>query len=198
MVLPRWEVGKVDGSRLTAMKTASVVSLFCILSLLTGTQAVGQPSPQRTYPVVRLQPTAFPELPKNLVTELKRRGCTIPQVAGFSKRQNVIRGEFAKPGQTDWAALCYCRGFLGLYVFWNGSEVDVAVVGRRKFPEALPAPFETAIAPVSRKYILDHYRALGGPKPPPIDHQGIDWSSGMASDILYFYKGKWLTLQGAD
>jgi hypothetical protein len=37
------------------------------------------------------------------------------------------------------------------------------------------------------------------PKPPPIDHQGIECSSGMAySILLYFYKGKWLTLQGAD
>jgi hypothetical protein len=176
---------------------ARLCSQSLILPLLTGTQAFGQPSPQRTYRVHRLQPTAFPELPKNLVTELERRGCTIPQPF-TNRRANVIRGEFAKPGQTDWAALCYCRGFLGLYVFWNGSEVDVAVVGRRKFPEALPALFETAIAPVSRKYIVDHYLAYGGPEPPPIDHQGIDWSSGMASAILYFYKGNWLTLQGAD
>lgn len=63
---------------------------------------------------------------------------------------------------------------------------------------ALEDPFETAIAPVSRKYILDHYRAYGGPKPPPIDQQGIDCSSGMSASILYLYKGKWLMLQGAD
>jgi hypothetical protein len=60
---------------------------------------------------------------------------------------------------------------------------------------------ETRLKPPSllsaRKYILDHYRPYGGPKPPPIDHQGIECSSGMASSILYFYKGKWLTLQGA-
>jgi hypothetical protein len=104
-------------------------------------------SPERKYPIVRLPPTAFPELPKNLVTELKRRGCTIPQVAGFNKRQNVVRGEFAKPGQIDWAMLCYSSGFLGLYVFWRGSEADMATVNRRRFPEAIRAEFETVIAP---------------------------------------------------
>jgi hypothetical protein len=142
--------------------------------------------------IVRLQPTAFPELPRNIVRELQRLGCTIPQVAGFNKRQNVIQGEFAKPGQKDWAVLCARAGFVELYIFWNGRELKT--VGRWPLGE----PFETAIAPVSRKYILDHYRAYGGPKPPPIDHQGIECSSGMASSIFYFYKGKWLTLQGAD
>lgn len=183
---------------LTTMNSITTVALICLVAFPAWPQATASPASERKYPILRLPPTAFPELPKNLVAELKRRGCTIPQVAGFNKRQNVIRGEFAKPGQTDWAVLCYCKGFLGLYVFWNGSELDMATVGRRQFPAALPAPFVTAIAPVSRTYILDHYEAYGGPKPPPTDHQGIDWSSGMASAILYFHKGKWLTLQGAD
>jgi hypothetical protein len=144
--------------------------------------------------IVRLPPTVFPELPHTLIRELQRRDCTIPQVAGFNKRQNVIQGGFRKPGEIDWAVLCAKAGFVELYVFWDGRERDIALVGR--WP--LGDPFETAIAPVSRKYILDHYRAYGGPQPPPIVHQGIECSSGMASSILYFYRGKWLTLQGAD
>jgi hypothetical protein len=183
---------------LTTMNSINTAALICLVAFPVWPQATANPASDRKYPIMRLPPSAFPELPKNLVTELKRRGCTIPQVGGFNKRQNVIRGEFAKPGQTDWAVLCYNAGFLGLYVFWNGSELDMAAVDRHQLPEALPAPFETAIAPVSRKYILDHYGAYGGPKPRPIDHQGIEWSSGMASAILYFYNGKWLTLQGAD
>lgn len=39
-------------------------------------QDTGEPPPQRTYPVLRLNPSAFPELPKSLVGELQRRGCT--------------------------------------------------------------------------------------------------------------------------
>src|SRR5260370_36608586 len=56
--------------------------------------------------IVRLQPTAFPQLPGNVVRELQRRGCTIPQEAYTRRPHNGIRGEFAKTGQTDWAVLC--------------------------------------------------------------------------------------------
>jgi len=83
---------------------AVAVVAASVLPLQMGAQAVGQPPPQRTYPVLRLRPTAFPEPPKNLITELERRGCTVPQPY-TSRKANVIRGEFAKPGQTDWAVL---------------------------------------------------------------------------------------------
>jgi hypothetical protein len=148
--------------------------------------------------IVRLSPTAFPELPRIVVRELQNRACAIPQVAGFHKRQNVIRGEFAKPGQTDWAVLCWVKGSLELYVFWNGSERNPVMVNKTALAERLPVPFEVVIAPVDRKYVMEHYQAYGGPKPPPIDHHGIEWGGEKASVVLYYYRGKWLTLQGAD
>jgi hypothetical protein len=55
--------------------------------------------------VVRLPPTAFPGLPKNLVRELKRRECTIPQVAGFNKKQNVIWGVLLQTPGSQRSAL---------------------------------------------------------------------------------------------
>jgi hypothetical protein len=76
--------------------------------------------------IVRLQPTAFPELPGNVVRALQGRGCTIPQEAYTKKRHNVIRGEFAKPGQIDWAVLCSVKGVSTILVFWNGSEKNPA------------------------------------------------------------------------
>jgi hypothetical protein len=46
---------------------------------------------------------------------------------------------------------------------------------------------------------MGHYRAYGGPKPPPIDHQGIDDAFlEKASVTFYFHKGNWLQLTGAD
>jgi len=55
------------------------------------------------------------------------------------------------------------------------------------------------ITPVGKDFIMRHYRAYGGPKPPPIDHQGIDCDiCQKASTTLYFYRGRWLTLTGAD
>ena len=175
--------------------TALAATVFCIMPLSIGAQAIGQPPPQRTYSVHRLQPTAFPELPPNLVTELERRGCTIPQPY-TDRKANVIRGEFAKPGQTDWAVLCSMQGSTSLLVFWNGSATSTTALAKN--PDDPRRIFDWFIRPVDRKFILDHYRAYGGPKPPPIDHEGIESGGETASVVLYYYLGKWLKLQGAD
>lgn len=46
---------------------------------------------------------------------------------------------------------------------------------------------------------MGHYRAYGGPEPPPIDHQGIDDAFlEKASTTWYYDGGRWLQLQGAD
>ncbi len=59
--------------------------------------------------------------------------------------------------------------------------------------------YSRKIEPVDKAYILEHYKAYGGEKPPPMDHHGInDIFFGKASTVLYFYQGKWLHLQGAD
>jgi hypothetical protein len=157
--------------------------------------AVLSAQPQR-YPVRRLRPSAFRELPDAVRLDLERRDCTVPQPS-VNRRENVIRGPFARPGQTDWAVLCSAAGYESILVFWNGSGTDAARIAH------WPSPPETVIydrfiAPAGRKYIVDHYRGYGGPKPPPIDHQGIESGGEKASVILYFYRGKWLTLQGAD
>ena len=144
--------------------------------------------------IVRLSPTAFPELPRNVVRELQRRGCTIPQPYS-DRRANVIRGEFVKPGQTDWAVLCSTKGSTSLLVFWNGSETNSVQLANN--PDN-PGRIDLFIRAVDRKFIMDHYRAYGGPKPPPIDHQGIESGGETASVVLYYHRGKWLTLQGAD
>ena len=136
---------------------------------------------------------------------LQRRGCTIPQVPMIDGRHNVIVGEFLKPGQTDWAVLCSVGGVSSILVFWNGSETNPAEIVKRKDLDRLQSGvgdqivFSSAIASVGRGYILEHYKAYGGEKPPAIDHQGInDIFYGKASEVLYFYRGSWLHLTGAD
>ena len=44
--------------------------------------------------VVRLAPSTFKQLPAELIQELERRRCTVPQVWGSRQPVNVIRGEF--------------------------------------------------------------------------------------------------------
>ena len=58
---------------------------------------------------------------------------------------------------------------------------------------------ERGIDAVGRDFIMRHYEAYGGPKPPPIDHQGVeDVFIEKASVVWYFYQGQWLKLTGAD
>jgi hypothetical protein len=156
--------------------------------------------------VTRLRPSAFPELPHNLVVELQRRGCTIPQVPIVAGgRHNIIKGEFAKPGQTDWAVLCSVNEVSSILVFWKGSEANPAQIESGNDKYRLQSwsddkmVYSRKIEPVGESFIIKHYKAYGGKKPPPIDHQGIDDAFvGKASVVLYFYQGKWLHLSGAD
>ena len=168
--------------------------------------------------IVRLSPTAFPELPRAVASELDHRGCTVPQTPHTKRRQNVISGEFARPGQTDWAVLCSVNrtSWLGtlfstphyvssILVFWNGSAKDPAEIAPkedRTFLQGITATeigFSRIIGAAGKDFIMRHYRAYGGPTPPEIRHQGID--DGFAekgSETWYFHNGKWLKLTGAD
>ncbi len=78
----------------------------------------------------RLSPAAFPQLPKAIRRNLQARGCTIPQSFQTSAPHNVIKGEFAKKGQTDWAVLCSKRKVSSILVFWGGSKHAVSKIAQ--------------------------------------------------------------------
>ena len=132
---------------------------------------------QPRHEPVRLPPAAFRELPKGLVRELQKLGCRIPQASGVAEPHNVIRGEFAKTGQTDWAVLCSKDGVSTVLVFWNGRKRNPARITRSEDGDVFTRQI-TAIGPKSIE------------KPPAIDHQGIS----DASVIHYYFRGKWLEL----
>ena len=157
--------------------------------------------------ITRLATSAFPLLPENLAQDLRRRGCTIPQPVFARQPQNVIKGQFARPGQVDWAVLCSVKGRSSILVFWNGSDINPASIapasddhfiqgiGQGKFG------FSRAIAAVGRSYIPAH-AAVSGPKG---SNAASDRSPGdrrrvrrKGSVVHYFHRGKWLELAGAD
>ena len=156
--------------------------------------------------IVRLPPTAFPELPENLVQELQRRQCTIPQEAVQKKPNNIIKGEFARAGQTDWAVLCSVKGVSTILVFWNGSGNNPAAIAPWEdsgYVQDIGGGrwgYSRSIAPVSvddifRYHDLEH---LGIPLP-PIEHQGInDAFEGKAFLVWYYFDGQWLKVAGGD
>ena len=156
--------------------------------------------------VVRLSPILFPELPKGVVRKLQSMGCTIPQAKEISARHNVIKGHFKRPKQTDWAVLCSRRGVSAIIVFWGGSANSTSQIARARdagFLQTIDGNgtigFSRSLLAVDKSYIVEHYRNYRGPKPPPIDHQGIDDGFlGKASTIHYNFRRKWRELQGAD
>jgi hypothetical protein len=180
------------------MRYAFTAALFCFLTFPLRAQTVGDPLPQRRSAIVRFPPTAFPELPKNVVTELNRRGCTIPQPY-TDRRANVIRGVFATPGQTDWAVLCSVNGFSSILVFWNGSEQHPAVIAElpdEKFliRESGGSGFARSIKAVETKTVAQHFRTDGSPERPRIAHDGVldESFAGKPSIVHYHHSGKWL------
>ena len=154
---------------------------------------------------VRLQPSVFSQLPENIVLALQSRQCTIPQIYDDSKPHNVISGEFKKKGQKDWAVLCSKDLTSSILIFWNGSVENPTVLSPRPDKGALQGigddriGYSRYIDTVGKTYIEYHYRAYGGPQPPPIDHDGIaDGQAGKGSSVQYYHNGKWLQLTGAD
>lgn len=171
--------------------------------LLAGAQQFDWEKAERE--IKRLPPAAFKGLPATVVKQLEARGCTIPQSFVDPQPHNVIRGEFARPGQIDWAALCSKEGKSSIVVFWgkrSACPAELAPADDKGFLQGIGGDrigYSRLLSAVGRDFILQHYQAYGGPKPPPINHTGIDDAfAEKASTVLYCYQGKWLTLTGSD
>ena len=111
-------------------------------------------------------PSAFPSVPVAVVQELQSRGCKIPG----KKSRRVIHGEFFKPGQSDWAALCSTKKSTSLIVFPDGSREQVAVI------ETMPRGFSKWSIFVISQEQLDSIKSTTGwtgSASNAIDHQGI-------------------------
>jgi hypothetical protein len=153
----------------------------------------------------RLRPNAFANLPAAIVGELQRLGCTIPQTDGTQEPQNVITGRFLSAANRDWAVLCSRDRVSAILVFPNGAINGVREVESSPDANWLQGMggnqigFSRAIAVADARYIISHYKEYGGPKPPSLDHDGInDIFVEKGSSVLYWHQGNWLRLQGAD
>ena len=148
-----------------------------------------------------LPPRQFKVLPEPIIQALEAKGCLIPQIDGRDQQVNVINGLFRSEGraagQKDWAVLCSRNKRSSILVFWNGSPKSVSEIAGLD-----ETGCTRQIRVVGREYILvryENYKESGAPAPPPIMHQGIEDSyCEKGSVIKYWYRGKWLDLQGAD
>jgi hypothetical protein len=154
--------------------------------------------------VVRLAPSSFNQLPKNVMQELERRNCTIPQHYAWHQPDNVISGEFLKKGQKDWAVLCSVRLKSSILVLPSSAPQNAFKLAEDEDLNSLEGigdgkiGYSRAIGPVGDAFIQEHYKNYDGPKPPPIDHLGIEDGTESGSVVHYYYQNKWLQLAGAD
>jgi hypothetical protein len=153
----------------------------------------------------RLGVEAFPQLPTAVAGVLRARNCRVPQPLADGAPRNVIRGEFIAKGEAGWAVFCSANNSTALLAFRNDRDTNPDTVTTSEDRSYMQGPdgkepgYSNQITAVGRDFIMRHYRAYGGPKPPPIDHHGIDDAFlEKASVTWYFHAGKWLRLQGAD
>jgi hypothetical protein len=176
------------------LQTFSVVSAGLVLTtslLLAGV---------RTLP-----PSAFPELPNAVMSELHARGCQIPQIHRHD-HINAISGEFLSSGEVDWAVLCVTKQDMTVLVFAAGDEQSPMEV--TKVRNGLYG--DSSIKAMSRRGMLDLLTQWNFRRPlPQFEHEGIllglgprDRDSPRFSDnaaetsILYFDDGRWTLLVG--
>lgn len=187
------------------MKPATLIFLAFILiaSPSANAQDKWQVADEAT---VRLSPIVFSQLPRKIVSYLNAQNCTVPQVFGNALPHNVIRGKFDNRKKFDWAVLCSRNRSSSIYVFLNGSTRSVKKLAASRDKDYLQTVdgdgtpgYSRMIVVADRSYILKKNREDAKKKNLRITRQGInDAFVEKASSILYFHRGRWLVLQGAD
>lgn len=187
------------------MRTLRENIIWGLLLLLSLFWALGAHAAESNASGRRLRVENVPELPASVAAVLHDRSCTIPQPSQEAHVRNVIRGKFFRKGQRGWAVLCSSGGKSSILVFrdsHDSSPDEIAESADHRFIIDTwegKKVYSREISAVNRDFILRHYHSYGGLQPPPIDHDGIDDASlEKASTTWYWYKGRWMQLQGAD
>lgn len=154
---------------------------------------------------VRLAANLFPNLSADVVADLSRRGCTIPQPWLATEPANVVYGRFMDPGQVDVAVLCSIERVSSILVYGGNSTDHVAElatmadkvhlqdVGRGRIG------FSRQIGVADSERVRDQRTSLGRLAPPRTDIDGIeDFFLEKASTIWYWHEAEWLELPGSD
>ena len=155
---------------------------------------------------IRLSPAAFPSLTASIRRELERRGCSIPQSYDINTAHNIVRGRFTTSTQDDVAVLCSRKRVSTILVFRGGLSTNIAEFASEPDINYLQVigpdgaiGFSRMLGIAGQKYILKNHESFGGPKPPPLDHQGIDDAFlDKASTVWYWHGRRWKQLNGVD
>ena len=154
--------------------------------------------------IIRLHPETFADVPTNIIEELVKRDCTIPQPLSSGEPVNIISGEFAQKGQKDWAALCSKNGYSVILIFWGGliscpSEINRSEDRNYLQDTGFGIGYSREISTVGESVIRAHFEAYGGVTPPSIEHHAIDDAFVEKGSSTYYCREKeWVELTGSD
>lgn len=161
-----------------------------------------EPARQASVRVVPIE--QFTGVPAIIRAAFRAQGCAVPQTYGSEANHNVISGDFASAGQTDWAALCVQGDSAAIVVVWAGKQHCPSVFAWASLASFMQqtgadsAAYSRAIGPLSGAQVGQRWHDYGGPVPQSV-HGGIeDAFLEKASVVHYCSAGVWLTLGAAD
>lgn len=144
-------------------------------------------------------------LPSKIKKALKSEGCAIPQSKFSTEPHNFVQGRFSSQTKKDWAFLCSKNGKSSIFVAWEKGTpcpTSLAIKEDKTYLQTIDKNkigYSRVLSSASKKRILTHQKAYGGPLPKSLDHEGIDDSFSEKASVTYYCEnGKWLELQGAD
>jgi hypothetical protein len=158
----------------------------------------------RPYIVRHLPASSFPDLPEAVATELKQRGCLIPQTYQAHQPENVVHASFQRAGSSDWAVLCSVKGTVSLLIFFDStgkaSVLDTAPETQRlqNHESNGVLGFNWGIDVASPQVVHDAQIGLT-PRPPRLDHDALA-DSIVDHKTIYRYhaNGSWSLLDLPD
>lgn len=153
---------------------------------------------------VRLKPSAFPNLPSAVRTELEHRGCAIPQPAGAGYPKNAATGSFIASGQADWAVLCSRNKRSQILVFRSGNtdKVDeLADAPDSNYLQVISGDnkigYSRLLRPISTISLKNRAGKSAGLK--RFDHDGIEDTFIEKGSTIWYWSGtKWVKVSGSE
>jgi hypothetical protein len=184
---------------------ANIILLFFVFFAFEAlAQTNPSPQQQKTFlPDYKHNPSEYRHLPKNIINYLETNRCLIPESTTSDKTIGGFRGEFQKPGQTDWVVLCSRGQVSSILIFWKGSTDKVSEIAKslekdfiRPIDNSAGLGYFRTIGLDEVKDMVEENRALFGGENPLIDHFGIDEQTADGREVVYYlHKGRWLTLK---
>jgi hypothetical protein len=154
--------------------------------------------------VRHLPVNSFPALPVSVATELRRRGCSIPQTYEAHRPENVVHASLEQAGSSDWAVLCSVEGQVSLLVFFGdgGEPVELATAEETVRLQAHNASetlgFNWGIDPATPEQVR---QAQSGMKKLPLrpDHDALaDVTVDRRTVYRFYAHGAWTQIAVSD